>query len=358
MNETTTHSRRAPRRFWGWGNADDTRRARDTGAARDAASARRAYRIARRAARRRVRFAVAAHRAAGGAGRAVLGRTARPAQPRRRQELRRRRTHVAAPTAAAAGLGSIPRERAGDRRHPRLGAGESARGDSLRRRQQRVRRRRGCSGQRLRRRRLAGHGAARSRARGRPGQPRRAHPGRRAGAGPGGATESARPDAAPLPAELRVLDAGRLDRHPCGRPLCDAAHAHRRLRRVHTAGDTGRHRADAAPAGVRCGPGAGSAGVRLGGHARRAHRGLDALAAPAELPRLGRGAFCRLRRGDARPACTGPIRARPEQRAPARCGRNGVRRRRRWPHGDPGAWLRVGRPRPGGMDGTRAGTGA
>ena len=38
--------------------------------------------------------------------------------------------------------------------------------------------------------------------------------------------------AAPLPAVVRVLDAGRLDRHPRGRPLRHALHAHRRPRGV------------------------------------------------------------------------------------------------------------------------------
>ena len=42
----------------------------------------------------------------------------------------------------------------------------------------------------------------------------------------------ARPHAAPLPAVLRVLHAGRLDRHPRRRPLRHAAHPHRRPRRV------------------------------------------------------------------------------------------------------------------------------
>ena len=64
--------------------------------------------------------------------------------------------------------------------------------------------------------------AARPRARGRPGLARGAHPGRRHRPRPRGAAARARPDAAPLPAVVRVLDARRLDRHARGRPLRDA----------------------------------------------------------------------------------------------------------------------------------------
>ena len=56
------------------------------------------------------------------------------------------------------------------------------------------------------------------------------HPGRRAGPGARGAADAARAHAAPLPAELRVFDARRLDRDALGRALRDALHPYRRLR--------------------------------------------------------------------------------------------------------------------------------
>ena len=79
----------------------------------------------------------------------------------------------------------------------------------------------------------------RSRARGRSHLARRAHPGRRARSRARGAAPAARPDAAPLPAVVRVLDARRLDRDALGRALRDALHAHRRLRRGAARGHAG-----------------------------------------------------------------------------------------------------------------------
>ena len=73
---------------------------------------------------------------------------------------------------------------------------------------------------------------ARPRPRDRSRLARRAHPGRRARAGAGGSAAAARLHAAALPAVVRVLDPRRLDRDPLGRPLRDALHAHRRLRRI------------------------------------------------------------------------------------------------------------------------------
>ena len=58
-------------------------------------------------------------------------------------------------------------------------------------------------------------------------------------------------DAAPLPAELRVLDARRLDRDPLGRPLRDALHPHRGFSREHARDHAGGRDRDPAPAGLR-----------------------------------------------------------------------------------------------------------
>ena len=116
-------------------------------------------------------------------------------------------------------------------------------------------------------------------------QARRARPRARGPAPP------ARPHAAPLPAVLRVLDARRLDRDALGRSLRDALHPHRRLRRVAARGDADRRRRDAAPARLGRGARARPPLHRLRGHARRHHRGVDAAAGPAALPRVGVGAL-------------------------------------------------------------------
>ena len=79
---------------------------------------------------------------------------------------------------------------------------------------------------------------ARPGARDRPHLARGAHPGRRARPRARGPAPPARPHAAALPAVVRVLDARRLDRDALRRPLRDALHAHRRLRRVAARGHT------------------------------------------------------------------------------------------------------------------------
>ena len=69
-----------------------------------------------------------------------------------------------------------------------------------------------------------------------------ADPGGRDRAAAGGSARRARPDPAPLPAVVSVLDARRLDRDPRRRSFRDAVHAHRRPRRVDPGPDAGRRR--------------------------------------------------------------------------------------------------------------------
>ena len=128
---------------------------------------------------------------------------------------------------------------------------------------------------------------------------RRADPGGRVRPGAGGPAARARPDAAPLPPELRVLHARRLAGHPRRRALRHRRDPHRRPDRVHPRGHpVGRDRvAAAARLGRRPVARPDAAGLR--GHARRDHRGVDARAPAARPARLGQRP---LRRHASRPA--------------------------------------------------------
>ena len=173
------------------------------------------------------------------------------------------------------------------------------------------------------RRRLAAWSAASSRALGahaqggghhRPARPRpragdrqhlarRAHRGRHVRPGARGAAAAARADAAAFPAELRVFDAGRLDRDALGRPFRHALHPYRRFRRKPARGDAARPHRDAAAARLRRRAEPRPHVHRLRGHSRHHHRGVDAAAGPAALPRRRRGAlqgFLHRRAGGAR----------------------------------------------------------
>ena len=101
------------------------------------------------------------------------------------------------------------------------------------------------------------------------------------GPGAGGPAEAARPDAAAFPAELRIFDARRLDRDALGRPFRQPLHPYRRSRRKPARRDAARRHRDAAAARIGRGPEPGPHVHRLGGHARRHHRGLDAAAGRA-----------------------------------------------------------------------------
>ena len=155
--------------------------------------------------------------------------------------------------------------------------------------------------------------ASRPRARGRPREPRRAHPGRHARSGAGGGAQAPGADPSPLPAELRVFHAWRLDRDPLRRPFRDPLHPYRRLRGEPAHGDPRGRAESRAPArlGRRAEP--RPAADRLRGCVRRDHRGLAAAAGPADFPRRRRVRFRRFprgrpggARGRARPACIPP----------------------------------------------------
>ena len=132
-------------------------------------------------------------------------------------------------------------------------------------------------------RRLARPRRPRPRARDRPDQPGSADPGRGARPAPRGPAPAARADPAPLPAVVRVVHARRLAGHPGRRALRDAVHPHRRPHRVAAGGHAGRHQRVPPAAGVRGRAVTGPAVPRLGGHARRDHRGMDAAAGPAAV---------------------------------------------------------------------------
>ena len=184
----------------------------------------------------------------------------------------------------------VPRDRSAGGRAARLGRFRRRRGDSVRPRLERRRRRRAGGGRQLPRLDHHRPRANEQGARGGPREPRRAHPGRRARPRARSAAQAARLHAAPLPAELRALDARRLDRDALGRPLRDALHPHRRLRRVDAHGDAARRDGDAAAAGLGRRSEPRPTGDRLRGHPRHPHRSLDATAGRAALSRLARGA--------------------------------------------------------------------
>ena len=118
----------------------------------------------------------------------------------------------------------------------------------------------------------------RARARHRVG--RRADPGRRPRPRPRGPARRARADPAPLPPVVRALDPRRLDRHPGGGTFRDPVDAHRGLPRVGPRAHPDRRVGVAAAARIGSGGEPRSHARRLGGHARRDHRGVGA-GAPA-----------------------------------------------------------------------------
>ena len=109
-------------------------------------------------------------------------------------------------------------------------------------------------------------------------QRRGAHPGRHLRPRDRGCAAQDAAHHAPLHAGLSLLDPGRLDRHPLGRPLRHALHPHRRLRRKHAHGHAGRRTGEPPPAGLRRGSQPGPHVPRLRRHPRHHHRSLGAAA--------------------------------------------------------------------------------
>ena len=183
---------------------------------------------------------------------------------------------------------AFPTRRARRRRPPRLVHRRRRRGHPLRRRLLGGGRRRARGRPRLPRRRLDRPRPARPGAGDRPDLASGSHPGRRARAGARGPAAPARAHAAPLPPELRGLDARRLAGHPLRRPLRHRVHPHRRPRGVDAGRHAGRHQRELPPAGLRRRPVARPAVPGLRGHARHHHRGVDAAAGPPSVQGLGR----------------------------------------------------------------------
>ena len=161
-------------------------------------------------------------------------RPSRARVARAREGVSRRRARVPRPVRRPARRRSPAARRARARARGRMGLLRRRRRDPLRRRDQRGRR---GGAARARAGRIGGRASARPRARGRPILARGTDPGGRDRARPRGPAARARPDAAALPAVVRVLDARRLDRDPGGRALRHLDDAHRRPRRVGAGAD-------------------------------------------------------------------------------------------------------------------------
>ena len=201
-------------------------------------------------------------------------------------------------------------------------------------------------------------GSARSRAGGRPGVTRGTNPGRRPGAGAQRAARRARSHPPPLPAVVRVLDAGRLDRDAGRRPLRDRLDPHRRPGRVGAGDHPERCVGEPQAARVRGGSEPRPDADRLRGHPRRDHRGLGAGARPPAAQALRRRRVRlvrRRRRGGARARA---VRAQPGELPAARRGGVGAHPCVRGRPRHAGARVRVGAPARGRAHGPGARAGA
>ncbi len=270
----------------------------------------------------RSRPAGAPCRSAGRARRDLRQLAGGPRCPRPRQGLPRRDPGPARRRGRGSRRRAPPARRGRRRRRARLGVGRGRRGRPVRR-WVLGRRRRGVPGRFARRCGDPRPDRPGPRAGDRPDQSGRPHPGRCAGTRARGPAPPARPHPALLPPELRVLQPGRLDRHPGRRSLRHPADPHRRPRRVGPHGHPDRRQRVVPPARFRGGSVAGPPGARVRGHARRRHRGVDATAGPTPPPTLDDGHLRDGRRRVRGGALGRPERPEPRQLPPARPGRGG-----------------------------------
>ena len=153
----------------------------------------------------------------------------------------------------------------------------------------------------------------------------------------------ARPDAAPLPAVVSVLDPRRLDRHPRRRPLRDPLDPHRRPRRVGARADARRAVGVAAAARLGRRRLARPDADRLRGDARGDHRGVGARPPAAAAPARSAGVrFADFAAGARGGPGARPVRSAPVQLPADRPRRGGAHRRRRRRPRAARARLRVG----------------
>ena len=277
------------------------------------------------------------------------------------------RTPTARPTAtwcAPSAAGSttrptwspVPRDERELEQRARLVRRGRRRGDPVRRRHQRGRRRRAA---------LDGDYAgavtidlrpARPGARGRPGLARRAHPGR---APPGPRSRSSCKEHGltlrHYPQSFEYSTLGRLDRHPRGRPLRHAAHPHRRPRRVGARAHPARRVGEPAAARLRRRAEPRPHADRLRGDPRRDHRGVGAGAGRARASRP-RPRCCSTASSAGAEAVRALAQSRPlpVELPPARPRRGRAHRRGAGRQGAAGARLRVGRPPARRLDGAGA----
>ena len=140
-----------------------------------------------------------------------------------------------------------------------------------------------------------------------------AHPGWRGGASARGRPGRAGDDAAPLPAVVRVLDPGGVDRHARGGTLRDALDPHGRPGRVGPRLHAGGALAILAPAGLGRRSQPGPDADRLRGNAGDHHRSLGARAPASHPSGLDRRPFRNLRRRGRVRSGAEPVRASPGQ---------------------------------------------
>ena len=227
--------------------------------------------------------------------------------------------------------------------------------DAVRRRLERLRRRRAARRRRsLQGRRHARSAPSRQGGRGGSGLARRTDRRRRLWSVAGEPAQAARRHLAAFPAEFRIFDARRLDRDPLGRPFRQPLHAYRRFRRKPARRDAARHPGNAPPAGLGRRTEPRPHVDRLGRNARRDLARLDAVAAASEIPRRRVGSLPDVLRRGARRARHRAGRALSIELPHPRPAGGLQHRRRRRQRRHHGARLRIRRSSAGRLDGARA----